>query len=68
MGGKDRETTTTKEILEESVINNKQHIVSCHTAMAQKKKILFYPQRKDYHSRDQKKQNISKRERESDIY
>ena len=68
MGGKDRETTTTKEILEESVINNKQHIVSCHTAMAQKKKILFYPQRKDYHSRDQKQNKTFRRERENLIF
>ena len=68
MGGKDRETTTTKEILEESVINNKQHIVSCHTAMAQKKRFSSIPNGRITIPETKKKQNISKRERENLIF
>ena len=66
MGGKDRETTTTKEILEESVINNKQHIVSCHTGMAQKKRFSSIPNGGITIPGTKKKKHFE--ERESDIY
>ena len=38
-----------------------------HGDGAKKKKILFYPQRKDYHSRDQKNKTF-RREREKLIF
>ena len=68
MGGKDRETTTTKEILEESVINNKQHIVSCHTAMAQKKKDSLLSPTEGLPFRGPKKNKTFRRERENLIF